>query len=315
MSATCTQYTASRSYRIDPRGSRPLLGPGWVFFILPRGHEYRADDGSTISTTSPSAGARHIGSHEGPFRKSLDVRPSPSIGSASNSKVWRTYSRGLLSLNVATDSVFTDRTNRSQTPSMFGAPGGMNEQQLVRMSTPFFMSLYTSHIFISSLVTPKMFVPLSEYITLEVPFRAIKQRTTNIIESDNKDSASSICTASIAKHRSQAALNLIREWGRRNRLTLSPAKLCSMIAVRCCDLYAAETADYKDGGGDCPGCFSSHSAGSGHISDDFDLHGGVLAPVCNAACSEKHLVKDLTTDTYTADEDLPYHQYYGPYSC
>ncbi|GBP66333.1 Zinc finger protein 782 [Eumeta japonica] len=30
--------------------------------ILPRGHEYRGDDESTISTMSPSAGARHIGS-------------------------------------------------------------------------------------------------------------------------------------------------------------------------------------------------------------------------------------------------------------
>ncbi|GBP60858.1 hypothetical protein EVAR_26756_1 [Eumeta japonica] len=42
---------------------------------------------------------------------------------SASAEVWRTSSRGLLSLNVAANAVLTDRTKRSQAPPMFGAPG------------------------------------------------------------------------------------------------------------------------------------------------------------------------------------------------
>ncbi|GBP10606.1 hypothetical protein EVAR_91821_1 [Eumeta japonica] len=59
-----------------------------------------------------------------------------------------------------------DRSHqRSQAPPMFGAPGGMNFQVMVRTSASFFTSRVPLCMFISSLFAPTKFVPLSEYIT------------------------------------------------------------------------------------------------------------------------------------------------------
>ncbi|GBP08381.1 hypothetical protein EVAR_77093_1 [Eumeta japonica] len=47
--------------RLDVHHTNLVVRTRGGLLILPRGHEYRGDDESTISTMSPSAGARHIG--------------------------------------------------------------------------------------------------------------------------------------------------------------------------------------------------------------------------------------------------------------
>ncbi|GBP03113.1 hypothetical protein EVAR_60622_1 [Eumeta japonica] len=74
----------------------------------------------------------------------------------------------------------------SRAPPMFGAPGGMNFQVMVRTSAFLHLSC-TSCMFISSLSAPTKFVPLTEYITLGVPLRAMNRRKASIMESDDKD--------------------------------------------------------------------------------------------------------------------------------
>ncbi|GBP53670.1 hypothetical protein EVAR_36039_1 [Eumeta japonica] len=61
----------------------------------------------------------------------------------------------------------------------------------------------------SSLFAPTKFVPLSEYITLGVPLRAMNRRKASIMESDDKDSASSICTARVVRHVNSARISFV----------------------------------------------------------------------------------------------------------
>ncbi|GBP31527.1 hypothetical protein EVAR_84639_1 [Eumeta japonica] len=124
----------------------------------------------------PSKWLATIAPQERPIKKWLDVRPltsrcsmSTSVNcldltmcSVSSSRVWKNSLRGLLSLSVAANAVLKDHTKCFQAPPLFGAPRGINLQDIVRMSASFFVFSCTSRIFVSSLLALTKFVPLSK---------------------------------------------------------------------------------------------------------------------------------------------------------
>ncbi|GBP73274.1 hypothetical protein EVAR_54768_1 [Eumeta japonica] len=155
---------------------------------------------STISTMLPSAGARHmVAAPGGKHRFDVHLRQRSGVDdvSASSSRVWRTSSRGS-SLNVAANAVLIDRTNAPQAPPS-GAPGGMNFK--LWCGRRLFL-----HLLVYLLYVHQFFVCADEIRAVvrihhsRVPLRAMNRRKASIMESDDKDSASSICTARVVRH-------------------------------------------------------------------------------------------------------------------
>ncbi|GBP09794.1 hypothetical protein EVAR_91732_1 [Eumeta japonica] len=89
---------------------------------------------------------------------------------------------------------------------------------MVRTSASFFIfsCLYVHQFF----VPPTKFVPLSEYITLGVPLRAMNRRKASIMGLMT-NSASSMCTARVVRHVNSARISFVSRpivtLGRNNR--------------------------------------------------------------------------------------------------